>query len=253
MSAGPTGSVVSAASAGAAASVVEVATPQGPGRFHVSEAAAPVALLVLGHGAGGGVDAPDLVALARRLPGRGVTVLRYEQPWRVAGRRVAVRPPLLDEAWLAGLGTVLEAVGPGLPLVTGGRSAGARVACRTATALGAVGVVCLSFPLHLPGLPERSRLGELLAPRVPRLVLQGTRDTFGSAAELTQDLTQEDGAGVRVVTLEGADHSGRVLTGSSPTAAELREQVVDATAGFVGGLVPKFVPGSADAGAGPGE
>lgn len=225
--------------------VVEVATPQGPGRFHVSEAVEPVALLALGHGAGGGVDAPDLVALARGLPELGVTVLRFEQPWRVAGGRVAVRPPRLDEAWLAGLTAVLTAVGPGLPLVLGGRSAGARVACRTATGLGAIGVVCLSFPLHLPGRPERSRLPELLAPRVPRLVLQGTRDTFGSAAELTADLAALAGgaeaaaaaAEVRVVTLVGADHGGRVPKGASPTAAELRHRVVDATAAFVEGLV----------------
>lgn len=218
--------------------LVEVATAQGPGRFHVSEADDPAALLVLGHGAGGGVDAPDLVALARRLPTDGVTVLRFEQPWRVAGRRVAVRPPLLDEAWLAGLAEVLAAVGGRLPLVTGGRSAGARVACRTADALGAVGVVCLSFPLHLPGRPERSRLPELLTPQVPRLVLQGTRDTFGTASELDDQLPPEasgaaGAAGVRVVPLPGADHGGRVLKGGSPTAAELREEVVRATGAFV--------------------
>ncbi len=218
--------------------VVEVATPQGPGRFHVSEAGTPVALLVLGHGAGGGVDAPDLLALARRLPGQGVTVLRFEQPWRVGGRRVAVRPPLLDEGWLAGLAAVLDVVGTGLPLVTGGRSAGARVACRTATVLGAAGVVCLSFPLHLPGRPERSRLPELLAPEVPRLVLQGTRDTFGTAAELAGDLAgSAGGPDVRVVPLPGADHGGRVVAGASPTAAELRDQVVGTTAAFVAGLV----------------
>jgi predicted alpha/beta-hydrolase family hydrolase len=226
-------------SAGPTDPVVEVATPQGPGRFHVSEAAEPVALLVLGHGAGGGVDAADLVTLARRLPEYGVTVLRFEQPWRVAGRRVAVRPPLLDEAWLAGVARVLGAVGPGLPLVTGGRSAGARVACRTAGTLGAAGVVCLSFPLHLPGRPERSRLAELLTPAVPRLVLQGSRDTFGGAAELAGQLPGEvvGPHGIRVVTLPGADHGGRVLTGSSPTAAELRDVVVAQTGAFVRTLV----------------
>jgi predicted alpha/beta-hydrolase family hydrolase len=221
--------------------LVEVATPQGPGRFHVDEADAPVALLVLGHGAGGGVDAPDLLALAHRLPDEGVTVLRFEQPWRVAGGRVAVRPPRLDEAWLAGIATVLAAVGPGLPLVTGGRSAGARVACRTANQVGAVGVVCLSFPLHLPGRPERSRLPELLAPDVPRLVLQGTRDTFGSSADLVEALAGPEvdpvrAAGVQVVAQPGADHGGRVPRGASPTAAGLRDQVVTTTAAFVRGL-----------------
>jgi predicted alpha/beta-hydrolase family hydrolase len=233
-------------SAGRAVQVVEVATPQGPGRFHVSEAASPVALLVLGHGAGGGVDAVDLVVLARRLPDEGITVLRFEQPWRVAGGRVGVRPPRLDEAWLAGLETVLAAVGPGLPLVTGGRSAGARVACRTATAVGASGVACLSFPLHLPGRPERSRLSELLAPDVPRLVLQGTRDTFGGTAELVEALAGAEvdptrAAAVRVVALPGADHGGRVPKGATPTAAELREEVVTTTAAFVRGLL--HVPG----------
>ncbi len=219
---------------------VEVVTPQGPGRFHVDEAAAPLALLVLGHGAGGGVDAPDLVALAHRLPALGVTVLRFEQPWRVAGRKVAVRPPLLDEAWLAGVEAVAAAVGPGLPLVLGGRSAGARVACRTAGALGAAGVVCLSFPLHLPGRPDRSRLPELLAPDVPRLVLQGTRDTFGGATELAADLVGQEGSdGVRLVALPGADHGGRVVRGATPTAAELRDRVVTTTATFVDELVAR--------------
>ncbi len=218
--------------------VVKVVTPQGTGRFHVSEAASPVALLALGHGAGGGVDAPDLVALAHRLPEQGVTVLRYEQPWRVKGGRVAARPPLLDEAWLAGLRAVLQAGGAGLPLVTGGRSAGARVACRTAATLGAVGVVCLSFPLHPPGRPERSRLAELLAPDVPRLVLQGTRDTFGSDLEVLADLAAHDrAADVRVVPLAGSDHGGRVLKGGSPTAAELQDQTVGTTVAFVRELV----------------
>lgn len=226
---------------GAAVEVVEVATPQGPGRFHVSEADTPVAVLVLGHGAGGGVDAPDLVVLAQRLPGWDVTVLRFEQPWRVAGGRVAVRPPRLDEAWLVGLETVRAAVGRGLPLVTGGRSAGARVACRTATAVGAVGVVCLGFPLHPPGRPERSRLPELLTPQVPRLVLQGTRDAFGTAAELAVDLLGDaagpGAGGVRVVALPGADHAGRVPRGGAPTAAGLRDQVVTTTGTFIRELV----------------
>ena len=111
---------------------------------------------MLGHGAGGGTDAPDLLALARVLPATGVSVLRFEQPWRTAGRRVAVAPPLLDEAWLAGLTAVRAAVGAALPLVTGGRSAGARVACRLGEELGADAVLCLSFPLLPAGKPRRS-------------------------------------------------------------------------------------------------
>ena len=181
------------------------------------------------------MEAPDLVALARALPSQGVSVVRVEQPWRVAGRRVAVRPPLLDEAWLAALGAVHAVLGDGLPLLTGGRSAGARVACRTASALGAAGVVCLAFPLHLPGRPERSRLAELLAPDVPRLVLQGDRDTFGSAAEVADALAAVPGggSGVRLVELPGADHGFRVAKAAQPGAAELRRRVVDEVTAFV--------------------
>ena len=117
--------------------------------------------LVLGHGAGGGIEARDLVALAKALPERGVTVVRVEQPWRVAGRKVAGPPATLDRAWLA----VLEALAVAGPLVVGGRSAGARVACRTAAQVGAAGCLALAFPLHPPGRPEKSRLDELLGGR----------------------------------------------------------------------------------------
>jgi predicted alpha/beta-hydrolase family hydrolase len=106
-----------------------------------------------------------------------------EQPWHVAGRRVAVAPPRLDEAWLAALGA-LELRPGGSPLVVGGRSAGARVACRTATTVGAAGVLALAFPLHPPGRPERSRVGELAAAGVPVVVVQGERDAFGTPADL---------------------------------------------------------------------
>jgi uncharacterized protein len=154
-------------------------TPHGPARAHVHAAQGAVAALVLGHGAGGGVTAPDLVAVKDAAVARGVTVALVEQPYRVAGRRSPAPAGQLDTAWLA----VIEhlAGGPlaGLPLVTGGRSSGARVACRTAAASGAVAVLCLAFPLHPPGRPEKSRLDELDAVSVPVLVVQGDRDSFG--------------------------------------------------------------------------
>jgi len=193
----------------------------------------PVAVLVLGHGAGGGPDAPDLALLARRLPPRGVTVARFEQPWRLAGRRVAVRPPNLDEAWLAAVPWLAARLGIALPLFAGGRSAGARVACRTATALGVRGVVCLAFPLHLPGSPERSRRAELTAPGVPRLVLQGSRDAFGTAAEVRRAVSE--GTGVRVVELPGADHGFRLARGSAWTPDDLRELLVAEVGSFLPG------------------
>ena len=153
--------------------VVEVGTTHGPARLHLDRARRPVGTVVLGHGAGGGVDAPDLVALARDLPGRGLNVLRVEQPWRVAGRRVATAPHHLDRALL----DTRTAWPPG-PVVVGGRSAGARVACRTASVVGACGVAALAFPLRPPGRPERSRVAEL-DQGLPTLVVQGESDPFG--------------------------------------------------------------------------
>ena len=161
--------------------VRDVATSRGPARLHVDEPdSAPAARLVLGHGAGGGVEAPDLSALADELPRRGVGVWRVEQPWRVAGRRVAPAPATLDDAWLQ----VLTHVPVDVPLVLGGRSAGARVACRTAQAGGATAVVAVAFPLHPPGRPGTSRAHELDAVVVPLLVVQGDRDPFGGPDEI---------------------------------------------------------------------
>lgn len=206
----------------------EVDTPEGPGRWHLDPARQPSAVLALGHGAGGGVTAMDLALLARELPALGVTVARFEQPWRLAGRKVAVPPPRLDAGWLPAVRLLSGRPEiDGLPILAGGRSAGARVACRTAAALGVVAVLCLAFPLHLPGRPERSRLPELLTPTVPRLVLQGTRDTFGTAEELSRVLAAADpGADVVVVSLPGADHGFKTPARAEPRPADLRALVV---------------------------
>ena len=153
--------------------MIEIETPHGVARAHVERGTQ--GSLVLGHGAGGGIDAPDLVAASRAARALDWTVVRVEQPYRVAGRRAPAPAAQLDAAWIA----VVEALGPPAPLVVGGRSSGARVACRTAAAVGADGVVCLAFPVHPPGKPERSRLDELDAVRAPLLVVQGERDPFG--------------------------------------------------------------------------
>jgi uncharacterized protein len=179
------------------------------------------------------VTVRDLEVLARRLPPLGITVIRFEQPWRTAGRRVASPPPRLDVAWRSAVAAVLAAGLPPGPLLVGGRSAGARVACRTAPDLPVAAVVCLAFPLHLPGRPERSRLPELLTPTVPRLVLQGSRDTFGSAAEIRAVLPADQAALVTVVELAGADHGYRVPTGSPVPAAALNDQMTGAVAALV--------------------
>lgn len=159
-----------------------VPTPAGDARLLIHEASEPRATLVLGHGAGGGSGARDLVALASGLPPIGVTVIRFEQPFVVAGRKVGPRPAALDEAWLAAMPQVPVAG----TLFVGGRSAGARVACRTAGEVGAAGVVALAFPLHPPGKPEKSRFAELAGAAVPALVVQGDNDSFGRPAEFPE-------------------------------------------------------------------
>jgi uncharacterized protein len=179
---------------------VEVETPHGPAWAELHCAEEGRAALLLGHGAGGGIGAPDLKAATEAANAVGVTVALIEQPYRVAGRKSAAPAAQLDTAWTA----VVEQLRAGpladLPLVAGGRSAGARVACRTAAATGALGVLCLAFPVHPPGRPEKTRLAELDGVAVPTLVVQGTSDPFGMPPA---------GRDRRVVTVPG-NHS---LTG----------------------------------------
>jgi predicted alpha/beta-hydrolase family hydrolase len=155
---------------------MEVETPRGPARVHLHPVEAARGWLVLGHGAGGGVTARDLVAATKAAHAAQFSVALVEQPYRVAGRKSPAPAAQLDAAWTS----VVEQLDTGgLPLVVGGRSAGARVACRTAAVSGAVGVLCLAFPVHPPGKPEKTRLDELDAVEVPVLVVQGESDPFG--------------------------------------------------------------------------
>jgi predicted alpha/beta-hydrolase family hydrolase len=170
----------------------EIDTPHGPARAHLQPAEAPRALLVLGHGAGGGVTAPDLVTAAEEAVRAQVSVALIEQPYRVAGRRSPAPAHQLDTAWRA----VVDALRGAEPVLCGGRSSGARVACRTAAETAAIGVLCLAFPLHPPGRPEKTRLAELEAVEVPVLIVQGASDPFGMPPEA---------AGREVVRLRG-DH-----------------------------------------------
>ncbi|MFF7094624.1 alpha/beta family hydrolase [Streptomyces rubradiris] len=157
-----------------------VGTEAGEARITWHPARKARLVLAVSHGAGGGIEARDLRALAGALPAHGATVALVEQPWRVAGKKVAPAPKTLDTGW-RGVWPALTR--PGLPVISGGRSAGARVACRTAAGLGAHAVLALSFPLHPPGKPEKSRAGELLGAGVPTLVVQGGNDPFGKPAE----------------------------------------------------------------------
>jgi predicted alpha/beta-hydrolase family hydrolase len=154
--------------------LINVETPHGLARVERHHADPARGLLVLGHGAGGGIGARDLVTARDAALACGVSVALVEQPYRVAGRRSPAPAAQLDTAWLAVVEQLDER-----PLIVGGRSSGARVACRTAVAAGAVGVLCLAFPLHAPGRPEKSRLAELEAVDVPVLIVQGSSDPFG--------------------------------------------------------------------------
>ncbi|MFI7540856.1 alpha/beta family hydrolase [Actinoplanes sp. NPDC049599] len=173
-----------------------IETPRGPAGIRITDPAGPpVCQLVLGHGAGGDVDAPDLTAVHDAAVAAGARVVLVTQPYRVAGRRAPAPANHLDEAWTA----VVTGLTGGLPLVVGGRSSGARVACRTAGQLGAAGVLALAFPLHPPGKPERSRAAELPT-RIPTLVVNGDRDPFG---------VPEPGGAVEVAVRPGAVHDLR--------------------------------------------
>ncbi len=159
--------------------MLEVETPHGPARAHLLPVDSPVAVLVLGHGAGGGITSPDLTGVAEAARSAGVAVALVEQPYRVAGRRSPAPAGQLDTAWTAVVHQLREGPWHGLPLLTGGRSSGARVACRTAAETGSRAVICLAFPLHPPGHAEKSRLAELDDVTVPTLVVQGENDPFG--------------------------------------------------------------------------
>ena len=196
-------------------------TPLGDARIDVRRARRPLATLVLTHGAGGGIDAPDLRRLAVALPPQGLSVLRVEMPWRVAGKKLAPRPPLIDEAFRA----VLKGLRMRTPLVLGGRSAGARSACRLATEVGAAGVLALCFPLHPPGRPESTRLPELQGAGVPVLVVQGERDPFGTPAEFPAD--------TELAVVPDGDHSLRLPKAAGLTQAEALAIVVEATLEWV--------------------
>jgi uncharacterized protein len=201
--------------------VTVVPTPYGEGRIVRDRSKHPMATLLLGHGAGGGVESADLAALARALPRQGISVVRVEQPWRVAGRRVAPRPEVLDACFVAAANKMRVRT----PLVVGGRSAGARSAARTARELGASGLVALAFPLHPPGRPERSRLDELSAVSVPTLVVQGERDAFGRPEEFPPD--------VELTVVPGADHGFAVPRRGPVSAEEALAVVVEAVLEFV--------------------
>lgn len=192
-------------------------TPHGEARLVTDRARSPYATLLLSHGAGVGIDTADLETLAKNLPRNGITVVRLEQPWRVAGRKVATPPPTLDD----GLTAAAHQLRSKLPLVVGGRSAGARSAARSAHGLGAAGCLALAFPLHPPGKPEKSRLHELRGARVPTLVIQGEKDTMGRPDEFPPE--------VDLAVVPAADHSFKVAKSAPVSQQDVLEIIVEST------------------------
>lgn len=206
-----------------------VETDAGPARITWHRAKRPRLVLAVSHGAGGGIEARDLRALAAALPAHGVSVALVEQPWRVAGKKLAPAPKTLDTGW-RGIWPALES--PGLPVISGGRSAGARVACRTATELGAHAVLALSFPLHPPGKPEKSRADELLGAGVPTLVVQGGNDPFGRP----QEFPEAPNGTYDLIEVPYGDHGFAVPKRAEITEERALELITEGVAKWVGSL-----------------
>ena len=199
-------------------SVIEIDTPRGPGRVHLYDVERPRGAVVLHHGAGGGVEAPDLVAARKAALAEAFDVALVEQPYRVAGRRSPPPAAHLDEAWIAIVHALRENELKGMPLIVGGRSMGGRVACRTVAATGAVAVLCLAFPLEPPGRKTpQNRLPELEEVTVPVLVVQGETRPVRDAAS---------GAERKVVEVPGQSRSesrsGRCVRGGARVARRAR-------------------------------
>ncbi|MCM2388069.1 alpha/beta hydrolase family protein [Streptomyces albipurpureus] len=207
--------------------VQTVETETGTARITWHRAVTPRLVLAIGHGAGGGIEARDLLGIAAALPADGVSVALVEQPWRVAGRKLAPAPATLDKGWRGVWPTLRQ---PGLPLVAGGRSAGARVACRLAGELEVTAVLALSFPLHPPGRPERSRAAELLGTGVPTLVVQGANDPFGHPDEFPEGR-------YAITEIPYADHGFAVPKRSGRTEEETVTSITDAVRRWVPSLL----------------
>lgn len=227
--------------------ITTLETPDGVAELAVSEADDEAAVLLLGHGAGGDIDGWDLELLAHRLPALGVTVARFRQPYRVAGRRIFNSKPGLDRAWAVALAEVGRRW-PSLPVFTGGHSAGARTACR-GFGPGQRGLVLLSFPLHPPGKPDQITVEDVGAATGPVIVVQGGKDAFGTAAEVRRALLTLARDNVRVVELPEAGHSMIATAGTTVDQMAERERLlIWSVAGFIEQSLSGASTGSANGG-----
>ncbi|GAA3279112.1 alpha/beta family hydrolase [Paenarthrobacter aurescens] len=191
----------------------------------------PLATLVVAHGAGAGMEHPFLQGFAEAMAGEGVATLRFNFPYREAGRRFPDRPPLAISTWQAVMDTA-SGLSDGEPLWASGKSFGGRMASMAvADGMPARGLVFLGYPLHAPGKPEKLRDEHLYGITVPMLFLQGTRDTFATP-ELLEAVVAKIGPAATLQWAEGGDHSFAVK-GLKRSAAEVGASLAPAVAAFI--------------------
>lgn len=213
---------------------VDYPTPVGLAHVAIDVPSQPQGLVVLGHGAGGDIDAADLLTVRDAAVNAGWAVARLRQPYRVAGRKAPAPAAALDVAYSAAVAGLRELPGlAGLPIRVGGRSSGARVAARVAHAAGATGLLTLAFPLSPPGRPLVSRIDELTGAGVRTLCLQGTRDAYGSAEVLRLATTELPL--IEVCPIADADHSLRTRRTDATTTRQALDAVAAAVAGWLAG------------------
>lgn len=217
-----------------------VETPRGPGRLTYAVARQPRGVVVLSHGAGKGIESADLQGLAERLPSQHWTVALFEQPWRVAGRKIATAPSTLDQALHPAVTAVRAELGGDLPLVLGGRSAGARSAARCSLELGAVGCLALAFPLHAPHRPELNRRLELEQTGLPTLVVQGERDALGRPEEFLPWFPGLLARPSELVVVPEADHAFGVPKRAGITEPETWDRIATVVASWLAQLLPEL-------------
>jgi predicted alpha/beta-hydrolase family hydrolase len=208
-------------------------------------ATAGLAGLILAHGAGGGQTSSFVVRAGQELSARGIVVATFDFPYITAGRSAPDKPAVLEAHWR----TIIDEVRGrrefrGLPLFIGGKSMGGRIASQVAAAGvdGIAGLVFFGYPLHPPGRPQQRRDAHLPAIRIPMLFIQGTRDEFGTSAEIRELLPRLD-THARIVEIADGDHSFKTrmkVTGRKPDAALL--DVFDAAAAFL--TRPSSSPGA---------
>ena len=191
-------------------------------------AALPKAALVLAHGAGAGQTSPFMTRFAGGMALRGISTATFDFPYMAARRKVPDRAPVLEQSWREALEAATAELA-GLPLVIGGKSMGGRIASHIAAQSGAGvdGLVFLGYPLHPPGKPEQRRDAHLPAIREPMLFVQGTRDAFGTAAEIAALLPSLQHAQLHEV--DGGDHSFKV----SGRKGDVLEGIMDAVAAWI--------------------